>query len=380
MMTCVSNYFSIANQRRGSCSLDVAMLHEKIKKKSRLSAFWKAEKLTYHDKMLGTVLLVNFCLATGLPLTTPFPDILGRFGILRIMQFFGCDNSDTDASNNLSGHLEAVLHPHIQECIKQIGSPPKTVSEFITAVALHGHDKQDTPEKFPWKVRIGNAGLETILRETNESNAEMQKDKSYVPFSGSLDNLSKTGKAQFLWSVLMKDVGDSGTEVPAGARETNEPGKSGDDVISRDCVKKSLCLAAIDDEEKICLNASLPDTEMDIRVIQDILRKEVKTIQIGRKLVGDLKALVLNSNEPMLAIHCPSGGSGENHCVYIDGERGLIWDPVDEGHGESLSISPETFSKLRIGRIDALYKIQRCRLNKNKKRKRMQECVRCVEM
>ena len=92
--------------------------------------------------------------------------------------------------------------------------------------------------------------------------------------------------------------------------------------------------------------------------------------------------MVFNSTGPMLAFHCPTGGSGESHCVYIDGENKLIRDPVDEGHGDSLPISLETFAKLRIGKIDALCEIQRFRM---KKVKGANECThakkyeQCVE-
>ena len=80
--------------------------------------------------------------------------------------------------------------------------------------------------------------------------------------------------------------------------------------------------------------------------------------------------MALKLTGPMMAFHCPSG----SHCVYIDGENKLIWDPVDEGHGHSLPISLETFAKLHIGKIDALYEIQRFSMKDSKRQKRMRLC------
>lgn len=142
-----------------------------------------------------------------------------------------------------------------------------------------------------------------------------------------------------------------------------------------DCAKESLKLMkGLNTLEEKLLDQKLPSHHISISDLKDKVRNEIKFIEV-QNCVGNVHEQAIESSEgTYLAIHTPRGNkSSKKHCVLI--EDGKISDPVDEGHGKRLAITPGTLRKLRITKIEELYKITRVNLN-SKTMKSLEQSVK----
>jgi hypothetical protein len=368
----VSDHLLIENGTFDENASKSKMLCKRLNKGALDNFFENINTPTFHTKLLGVCLVVNFVCATKS--LFDYQTAVETYGHHRIYEFFGQEGSD-EGNRKLDKYLQDELFPQAKHWTKD--KIPESTEQFICNLPF-GLDtpRQSTRNKTPRAV-IGANGIDIQLEGSDEFKEEsLNLLRTHV---------SKKGIQGLIYGLLEAKPGTS-IPIPAGRKDGKR--KSLDESLTKgakrskpietmpeiqieyNCVKKSLQLFSQSPNERVRIEKILPDYEIGIDVVNSLLEKWVKTIQVGSALEGDdLLNLAMTEKEPMLAIHYPKECC-HKHCILIDGsdgEMGTISDPVDEGHGTRLPRNETTLEKLRVGKIIELRKIHKFELSDRKK-------------
>lgn len=325
---------------------------------------------TFHIALLKNLILVE--LLCALKSEWNYDHVIEKFGLPRVRQFF-------ETVDGQRVEDDGTFEDSLKECFKFVCDVRQRVNaqdvtnleKFICALLGKRQNQSDQsgrsgpPKSSSFRFMIGNSIAEPLLVRKTDQEKYTNADYSFLHSMHFSDESIAKNVTKLLeypeetekeWTTL-----GSKTAVNITTRE--------------DCAKESLKLMkGLNTLEEKLLDQKLPSHHISISDLKDKVRNEIKFIEV-QNCVGNVHEQAIESSEgTYLAIHTPRGNkSSKKHCVLI--EDGKISDPVDEGHGKRLAITPGTLRKLRITKIEELYKITRVNLN-SKTMKSLEQSVK----